>query len=137
MYITFNEYFTNAEYVWKRQHQKQYVEETGIKGVVILPEQIEFRFGYPSIIQEDSNAQDTWFVIPTLKDDMLTNEIVKARLRPESNKKSILYKTQSEQWITIGTKGLKLCERENQISDKLQLYPIVPIEELKTLYGRS
>ena len=137
LYVTFNEYFVKAQYVWDRPHQKQYSEETGIEAVIILPEQVEFRFGFPAIIQDDLEEQDTWFLIPTLTDEMLTNEIVKSRLRPKSDKKSILYRTQSEQWITIGTKGLKLCEKENEISDKLQLYPIVPLEELKTLYGRS
>ncbi len=137
LYVTFNEYFMEGEDVWKRPHQIQYQKNTGINGVIILPQQIEFRFGYPSVIQKDSNNHDTWFLIPTLTDDMLTDTIVKARLRPESEEKSVLYKPQSEQWITIGTKGLRLCERENEISDKLKLYPIVPIEELKILYGRK
>ena len=136
LYVTYNKYFMEISDAGDRPHQIQYTKETGDYGVVALADKVEFRFGYPCVIQEDSKGQDTWFILPTLKDNMLTDKIVKARLRPESEQKSILYETESEQWITIGTKGLKLCERENVISDKLELYPIVPIEELKTLYDR-
>jgi len=76
-------------------------------------------------------------MLPTLTDKMLTDKIVKARLRPRTHDESVLYDTESEQWITIGTKGLSLCEKENEISDKLELYPKVPMEELKTLYNRK
>ncbi len=72
-----------------------------------------------------------------MTDHMLTKDIVLARLRPESQTDAILYETISEQWITIGTQGLRLCEKENIISDELELYPKVPIEELRMLYGRN
>ena len=137
LFVTHNKYFMEISDAGDRPHQIQYTKETGDYGVVALDDKVEFRFGYPCVIQKDSKGRDTWFILSTLKDNMLTDEVVKARLRPESEQRSILYETESEQWITIGTKGLKLCEQENIISDKLELYPIVPIEELKTLYGRT
>jgi len=125
------------EDAWSRSHQKQYTEETGIKAVIILPEQIEFRFGYPAMLQKNSKDKDVWFLLPTMNDNMLTKEIVKSRAKPDSQENAILYKTQSEQWITVGTDGFSMCERENQIADELGIFPPVPIEELKTLYGRK
>ena len=68
---------------------------------------------------------------------MLTKEIVSSRLRPESNEKSALYQTESERWITVGTDRFSMCERENEISNELGIFPPVPIEELKTLYNRN
>ena len=66
LYATFNEYFVKAQYVWDRPHQKQYSEETGIEAVIILPEQIEFRFGYPAMLQKNSKNNDVWFLLPTI-----------------------------------------------------------------------
>ena len=77
------------------------------------------------------------FLLPTMTDDMLTKDIVVARLKPESIQESVLYETESEPWITVGTDGFSMCERENEISDELKIFPPVPIEELKTLYNRK
>ena len=106
-------------------------------GIIIEGEKIQFRFGYPVMLQKDSENTDVWYLLPTLTDDMLTEEIVTSKLRPQSPDNAALYRTQSEQWITVGVLGLRLCEKENQISDKLSIFPAVPIEELKALYGRS
>ena len=137
LFVSHNKYFMEIPDARDRSHQIQYTKETGDDGVVAKADKVEFRFGYPAVIQKDSKGKDTWFLLPTITDNMLTEEIVKARLRPESDEKSILYETESEQWITIGTKGLRLCEKENEISDKLELYPKVPLEELKRLHGKK
>ena len=137
LFVTFNQYFMEGKDVWARPHQKQYTDKTGIKAVIILPEQIEFRFGYPSMLQKDSKERETWFLLSTLSDDMLSEEIVKARAKPVSNEDAILYETESEQWITVGIDGFRMCEKENEITDGLGIFPHVPIEELKTLYGRK
>ena len=137
LYVTFNEYFVEGEEVWKRPHQIQYQKDTGVNAIIILPQQIEFRFGYPAILQKDSKERETWFLLSTMSDNMLTKEIVKARAKPTSNEDSILYETGSEQWITVGTDGFRMCERENQIADELSIFPPIPIEELKALYGRK
>jgi len=137
LYVTHCEYFKKFEDVWKRPHQIQYQKETNDDGVVIIPEDMAFKFGYPSVVQNDSKGRDIWFILPTLTDDMLTEEIVTSRIKPMTLEKGILYETVSEQWITVGTDDFSMCEKENEISDKLELFPRVPIEELKTLYGRQ
>ena len=137
LFVTFNQYFMEGEDAWTRPHQQQYTEKTGIKAVIILPEQIEFRFGYPAMLQKNSKNDDVWFLIPTMNDTMLTKEIVKARAKPNSQKDALLYKTQSEQWITVGTDGFSICEKENELCDKLGIFPPVPIDELKTLFNRK
>jgi len=137
LFVTHNKYFMEIPDAGDRPHQIQYTKETGDYGVVALADKIEFRFGYPCVIQTNSKGQDVWFIFPTTTDNMLTKNIVLSRLRPESQTDAILYETESEQWITIGTQGLRLCEKENIISDELELYPKVPIEELKALYNRN
>jgi hypothetical protein len=120
----------NAEYVWKRPHQKQYVEETGIEGVVILDEQIEFRFGYTSIVQRDVEGRNVHFLIPTMTDSMLTKEIVKSRFFPESQDNAILYETESEPWIDV--LGTKLPDKEYELACEVLPYLVrTPIEILK------
>ena len=137
LYVTYCEYFKNIPGAKDRPHQINYTKEAENNGIIIVPEDVEFRFGYPTTVQKDSEGRHTWFLLPTMTDSMLTNDIVRARLRPTKDENAVLYEVESEQWITIGTQGLKLCERENEISDELELYPVVPLEELKALYGRK
>ena len=137
LFVTYNKHFGTLDDVHQREHQINYSKETNDDGLVFKEEGVKFIFGYPSIRIDYEDETFVNFLLPTMTDNMLTDIIVKARLRPESNEKSIIYKTKSESWITIGTKGLSICEKENEISDKLELYPKVPMEELKALYGRK
>lgn len=138
-YVTFNQGFEKFSNARTRSIQVQYEKETDSSnsGIVVEDEKIQFMYGYPAILIKDQDGNPVWYLMPTMTDEMLTKEIVKARLRPGSYKESVIYETESEQWITIGTKGLSLCEKENEISDELLLYPPVPLEELKKLYNRK
>jgi hypothetical protein len=137
MYVTCCKYFQEIPGAKERTHQIQYTNETGNKGIIIVPTDVEFRFGYPSVIQSNSKGKDVWYLLSTLSNDMLTKEIVTARLNPKSIENAILYRTEAERWISIGTDGFSVCERENEISDELGIFPSVPIEELKTMYNRK
>ena len=137
-FVTFNQYFAESTNARTRDIQIQYDKEMGINsGIIIEEEKIKFRFGYPVILQKNSREQEVWFLIPTITDNMLTKDIVKSRAKSNSQEESILYETESEQWITVGTDGFSMCERENEICDELGIFPPVPIEELKTMYGRN
>jgi len=138
-FVTFNKYFAEANNARTRDIQIQYDKEIGNtnSGIIIEKEKVQFRFGYPSILQKNSRDEDIWFLMPTMTDDMLTKDIFKARAKPTKQEEAILYETESEQWITVGTDGFSMCERENEISDELGIFPPVPIEKLKELYGRT
>ena len=138
-FVTFNEYFAESTNARTREIQIQYDKETRDinSGIIMKERKIQFRFGYPATLQKNSRDQDVWFLIPTITDDMLTKDIVRARAKSKSQEDSILYQTKSEQWITVGTDGFSMCERENEISDELGIFPYVPIKELKTMYGRN
>ncbi|WP_316506079.1 hypothetical protein [Nitrosopumilus sp.] len=138
-FVTFNSRFEEASNSRTRDIQVQYDKEmnNNNSGIIIPEDKIKFRFGYPVIISKNQDDKLVWHILPTMTDYMLTDEIVVGRLRPTSDDNSIIYETESEQWITIGTRGLKLCEKENKISDRLEIYPPVPIEELKLLYNRQ
>ena len=136
-FVTFNLRFEKVTNSRTREIQIQYDKEmNNNSGIIISEEKIEFKFGYPAILSENQDDKPVWHILSTMTDNMLTDKIVVGRLRPTSDDNSIIYETESEQWITIGTRGLKLCEKENEISDKLEIYPPVPIEELKTLHNR-
>jgi len=137
LYVTYNEHFETLNNARERKHQIQYTKETNDDGLVFKEEGVKFFFGYPAVKIDYDDGTYVNFLLPTMTDQMLTKEIVSARLRPKSESESIIYKTASEPWITIGTKGLRICEKENEISDELGLYPPVPIEELKKLHGRK
>ncbi|MGI9566698.1 MAG: hypothetical protein ACR2LL_06760 [Nitrosopumilus sp.] len=137
LYVTYCKYFQEIPGAKDRPHQLGYTKETGNEGIVIVPEDVEFRFGYPAVKQKNSKDQNVWFLLSTMLDDMLTDEIVLSRLRPNLINNALLYYTKSEQWITVGTDGFSMCEKENEISDKYKVFPPVPIEELKVLYGRN
>ena len=137
LYVTHCEYFQKIPGAKDRPRQVQYTKETRNDGIVIVPEDVEFRFGYPAVKQKNSKDQDIWFLLSTVSDHMLTDEMVLSRLKPNSINSALLYYTESEQWITVGTDGFSMCERENEISDKYKVFPPVPIEELRTLYKRS
>jgi hypothetical protein len=135
-FVTFNQRFEKVPNARTRDIQVQYDKETGNlnSGIIMPGEKIQFMYGYPAILSENQDGNPVWHLLPTMTDDMLTKEIVKSRLRPASHEESIIYETESEHWITIGTKGLSICEKENEISDELDLYPPVPLEDLKKLY---
>ena len=135
--MTHCEYFKELSDSRERPHQIQYEKETGEDGIVALADKVGFRFGYPCVIQKNSKNKEVLFLLPTMTDKMLIDEIVLSRLQPTSIKDALLYRTESERWITVGTDGFSMCERENEISDKLKIFPPVPIEELRTLYNRK
>ena len=114
LYVTHNKYFMEIPDAGDRPHQIRYTKETGDYGVVALSEKVEFRFGYPCVIQKDSKNRDIWFLFPTMSDDMLTREIVSARLQPISQENAILYETEPEAWIDI--LGTQLPEREYELA---------------------
>ena len=137
-FVTFNKYFEESTNARTRDIQIQYDKQMNSNSGIVIPEnRIQFRFSYPAMLQKDSKQRDTWFLLPTITDNMLTKDMVKARAKPESDQGAILYETESEQWITVGTDGFSLSERENEICDELGIFPSVPIEELKSIYGRN
>jgi len=136
LYVTFNEYFMEGKDAWIRSHQKQYTEETGIKAVVILPEQIEFRFGYPVMLQKDDKGFPVWFFIQTMKEKMLTQDIVSKRVNPKSHEESVLYNTEADNWIEV--LGINLTEKEYELACEFMPYLVkTPMEVLKANAGRT
>lgn len=119
-YITLNEYFYESENARTRDIQKKYEEEliTNL-GVIIEEEKVQFKYGYPSILQKDSNEIPTWYSLPTLYDEMLTLDIVQGKLHPETQTKGYLYRTASDAWISIF--GRYLTEQEYLYSAILAL----------------
>lgn len=136
-YVTHNEYFKKIPDIHETEHQQKYDQEIGDGGIVVREFKVEFRFGYPACKMHYTDGSSVWFLIPTMTDDMLTKEIVKARLMPESQEEAILYETQSESWIEIGTGKLVLTEREYELGKDSGRYTYAPIEAVKALFNRK
>ena len=136
-YITFNEYFYEIPNARTRDIQKKYEEEliTNL-GIIIEEEKIQFRFGYPSILQKDSNGIPTWYSVPTLYDEMLTLDIVRGKLNPETQNRGYLYRPASDAWISIF--GRYLTDQEYLFAQEfMPVMSKTPIEILKTNSGRQ
>jgi len=135
LYVTHNKYFMEIPDARDRSHQIQYTKETGDNGVVALSDKVEFRFGYPCVIQKDSKNRDIWFLLTTVTDNMLTKELVSSRLQPLSQENAVLYETESEAWIDV--LGTQLPEREYELACEIMPYLVkTPLEILKASAGR-
>ena len=136
-FVTFNKYFEGATNTRTRDIQIQYDKDNGNQnsGVILEEEKIQFRFGYPAMLQKDSGGNPTQYLLSTLSEEMLTTEIVKAKFRPESYEKSVLYRTESETWIDV--LGTNLTEREYELACEVVPHLVkTPLEVLKASAGR-
>jgi len=135
-YITFNKYFYEIPNARTRDIQKKYEEEliTNL-GIIIEEEKIQFRFGYPSVLQKDIEEKPIWYSYATLYDEMLTLDIVKGKLQPENQNKAYYYTVGSEPWISV--LGRYLTEQEYLYAQEFMPFMSkTPIEVLKTISGK-
>jgi hypothetical protein len=135
-YVTHNEYFKKIPDIHTTEHQHNYDQEIGDGGIVVREFKVKFLFGYPACKINYKDGSSVWFLLPTLTDDMLTKEIVKARLMPESQENAIAYETQSEPWLEFGN-GLKLTEKEYELGIDLGVYSPIPLSALKAASNRN
>jgi len=110
-WVTLNDYFFQLPNSRTRDIQVEYEKDNVTNvGIILEEERIEFRMGLPSIMREDDKGIPTWFALPTLYDVMLTKEIVKGTLKPETQEKGYLYTAGSKSWISA--LGRYLTEQE-------------------------
>ena len=136
-FVTFNQRLEKVPNARTRGIQVQYDNEIGAdkSGIILEAEKIEFRYGYPAISRENQDGNPIWFLLPTMRDSMLSKQIVKGRFRPQSNNESVLYKTESEEWIEV--LNTKLSEREYEIACEVVPYLVkTPMEVLKASANR-
>ncbi|MBI1663936.1 MAG: hypothetical protein IS860_10760 [Nitrosopumilus sp.] len=136
LFVTKNSYFEDLPKVREREHQLQYEKETSDNGIVFKEDKVKFFFGIPALKLEYDNETSVNFLLPTLTDDMITKEIVKNRLTPQSNEETIMYQTVSEPWLEFGD-GLKLTEKEYELGMDLGRYSPIPLSALKIAANRK
>ena len=119
-FVTFSKKFIEESARKHREIQRQFESEMGVNSGVIIPEErFEFKFGYPVLAGKDQDGEHVWRIVCTMTDDMLTEEIVMARLKPISHEESVIYDTVSEQWLGG---DLKMCEKEYEIGHKNDIW---------------
>ncbi|WP_179370968.1 hypothetical protein [Nitrosopumilus ureiphilus] len=137
-YITFNKRFEQMKEARTRDIQVQFDKEMGKEsGIIIEESKITIKYGISAIIAKDQDGNPVWHLLPIMTDEMLTDEIVTNRLWSKSDDESVLYETVSEAWLSMGTKGLMLTEREREVGVKRGTYADVPMEQLKLINHRK
>jgi len=137
VWVTLNDYFFQLENSRTRDIQIKYETEniTNI-GIIIEKEKIQFRYGLPSILQNDNKGQPTLYALPTLYDVMLTKEIVKGTFFPEKQENAYLYTTGSEAWISV--LGRYLTDQEYLFACEFMPGIVkTPLNVLRANVGRS
>lgn len=137
LYVTHNEYFKEIPNARTRNIQVQYEKENNDDGIAVKEDKVQFFFGYQSLRLTYDDGTSVNFLLPTLTDDMLTKEIVQARLVPGSKEEAIMYKTTSECWIGIGDGKLRLTEKEYELGKDTGRYYHEPMELVKMIYNRN
>ena len=100
------------------------------------PKRFSLDLGLPSILQKNDKGHDTWFALPTLFDVMLTKEIVKGTLKPETQEHAYLYTRGSEVWISV--LGGYLTEQEYLFACEFMIGLVkTPLNVLRANAGRS
>ena len=135
-FVTFNSRFEEVPNSRTRDIQIKYDKERGTNsGIIIEEEKIKFMYGYPSIIREDQDGNPVWFLLCTIKNNMLTTILVSSRLQPKSHEESILYKTEDESWIDV--LGTRLTDKEYELACEVIPHLVkTPLEVLKASVGR-
>ena len=136
-WVTLNDYFFQLPNSRTRDIQIKYETEniTNV-GLIVEEEKIQFKYGLPSILQKNDKDQPTWFALPTLFDVMLTKEIVKGTLKPETQENAYLYTAGSESWISA--LGKYLTEQEYLFACEFMIGLVkTPLNVLRANAGRS
>jgi len=135
VFVTLNPYFKGLPNARTRDIQIQYDKENINSGIIIEKEKIQFRFGYPMIQIKHDDGTFSNFLLSTLKDNMLTKEIVHTRFNSKSYEEFVTYETESESWIEA--LGATLSEQEYLLACEVMPYLVkTPIEVLKAISGR-
>ena len=136
-WVTLNDYFFQLPNSRTRDIQVEYEKDNVTNvGIILEEERIQFRMGLPSILREDDKGIPTWFALPTLYDVMLTKEIVKGTLKPETQEKGYLYTAGSEAWISA--LGKYLTEQEYLFACEFMIGLVkTPLDVLRANAGRS
>jgi len=137
VYVTHNEYFKKIPSIHETEHQQKYDQEIGDGGIVVREIKVRSLFGYPACKINYKDGSSVWFLLPTMTDDMITKEIVKARLIPESPENTIIYETKSKPWIEIGNDELVLTEKEYELGKDSGRYTYAPINAVKSLFNKE
>ena len=135
-WITLNQHFMNFPNALDREIQQKYISENiSNPGVIIEEERIEFRMGLPSFLTKNSKDQPVWYAWPTLYDVMLTEEMVKGTIMPDTQEKAYLYTTGSDAYISI--LGRYLTESEYEYAKEFHPFMVKePLEVVRATSGR-
>ena len=135
-WVTLNQHFFQLQNAFDREIQTTYqTDNITNPGLIVEEDKIKFRNGLPSKLQKDDKGIPTWFAFPTLYDVMLTKEIVKGTLKPETQENGYLYTTGSDAYISI--LGRYLTEAEYEFAKEFMIgMSKKPLNVIRALGGK-
>ncbi len=128
VYVTHNSHFLNNKNRRFFEVQEQYEKETNDIGVAVPVNKIKFFYGFPSVslYNDETKSSTIWFFLPTIKNEMLTKEIVEARLGVDPAQYSVNYTVETPRTHKFGT-GLELNDREYELGKDSNKYLYIPL----------
>lgn len=137
VYIVYNKFFTEHKACHNTRTQLRLKEKYGDEVIIISEfgidgnKMVEVIHGYPAFNIGTKLNLPNQYILPTITDKMLTEEMVKGRLNPED--KCLDYTTESPRYIVDGLIGnlktslsFKEADLENQICGQESLRPLEP-----------
>ncbi len=98
-FVTFNKQHIEFARKHSRSIQIEFDKEMGTDaGIIVENEKTQFRFGYPVIATTNQDCKPVWYILCTMTDEILTEEIVMARLQTRNKKTDdqlAIYETES------------------------------------------
>jgi len=92
LYITHNKFFKEIEALRNRPHQINYQIDTKDDGIVAMPEKVVTKFGIPAI-KMSKDRKSIWFLLPTMNETLLNNDIKNARFNQDQEQIIDYYET--------------------------------------------
>jgi hypothetical protein len=86
LYITHNKFFKEIEQLRNRQHQINYQINTNDDGIVVFSDKVVTKFGIPAI-KMPNDGKMNWFLLPTMNEMLLNNDIKNARFYQDPEKR--------------------------------------------------
>ncbi|MBI1664093.1 MAG: hypothetical protein IS860_11560 [Nitrosopumilus sp.] len=84
LYVTFNSFFLSIPELQTRKHQLEFKSQTGSDGIVASYEKVQLKHGFPAV-HMDKDGQKTWVLLPTMKQLMITTEMLEEKFSQDSD----------------------------------------------------
>jgi hypothetical protein len=124
IYIVYNKFFTTDPFYHNTKTTLKWKHLYGDDAVIITPKSVidgskvvEFHHGYPAL-RMNGPENPIWFILPTITEEMLTDEMIRDRLHYVDKGRPIIdYETEEPRIYVRESGNMSLTEREVEYKD--------------------